>query len=132
VAGLRRREGYPGALGVPYLADEDDVWGPDEGCASGPRVRGRVRTNLALVDDAPVVVVEFSVLTSRGTSPVAYSDPSGWARTSVQESRETSMLDHQAVQDIADRLGYPEAASWVREYRHEYLEGVSRGFVVAE
>ena len=24
---------------------------------------------------------------------------------SVQESRETSMLDHQAVQDIADRLG---------------------------
>ena len=25
----------------------------------------------------------------------------------VQESRGTSMLDHQAVQDIADRLGYP-------------------------
>jgi hypothetical protein len=50
----------------------------------------------------------------------------------VQESRETSMLDHQAVQDIADRLGYPETASWVRENRQAYLEGVSRGFVVAE
>ena len=35
----------------------------------------------------------------------------------VQESRETSMLDHQAVQDIADRLSYPETASWVREHR---------------
>ena len=50
----------------------------------------------------------------------------------VQESRETSMLDHQAVQEIAERLGYPETALWVREHRHEYLEGVSRGFAVAE
>jgi hypothetical protein len=50
----------------------------------------------------------------------------------VQESREASMLDHQAVQEIADRLGYAETALWVRENRHEYLEGVSRGFVVAE
>jgi hypothetical protein len=50
----------------------------------------------------------------------------------VQESRETSMLDYQAVQDIANRLGYPETASWVRENRQAYLEGVSRGFMVAE
>ena len=50
----------------------------------------------------------------------------------VQESRETSMLDYQAVQDIANRLGYPETALWVRENRQAYLEGVSRGFVVAE
>ena len=50
----------------------------------------------------------------------------------VQESRETSMLDHQAVQVVADRLGNPETASWVRENRQAYLEGVSRGFVVAE
>ena len=50
----------------------------------------------------------------------------------VQESRETSMLDHQAVHEIADRLGYPEAASWVREHRQSYLEGLSHGFVVAE
>jgi hypothetical protein len=50
----------------------------------------------------------------------------------VQESRETSMLDHQAVQEIAARLGNPETAFWVREHRQTYLEGVSRGFVVAE
>ncbi len=50
----------------------------------------------------------------------------------VQETREASMLDHQAVQEIAGRLGYPEAALWVREHQQEYLEGVSRGFVVAE
>ena len=50
----------------------------------------------------------------------------------VQESRETSMLDHQAVQDIAVRLDYPETTSWIRENRQAYLEGVSRGFVVAE
>ena len=50
----------------------------------------------------------------------------------VQESRETSMLDHQAVQEIAARLGYPETAFWVREHRQAYLEGVSRGFVVAD
>jgi hypothetical protein len=50
----------------------------------------------------------------------------------VQESRETSMMDHQAVQEIADRLGYPETASWVREHRQAYLEGVSRGFVTTK
>ena len=42
------------------------------------------------------------------------------------------MLDHKAVQEIADRLGYTETALWVREHRHECLEGVSRGFVVAD
>ena len=50
----------------------------------------------------------------------------------VQESRETSMLDHQAVQDIANRLGHPETALWVRDNQQAYLEGVSRGFVVAD
>jgi hypothetical protein len=50
----------------------------------------------------------------------------------VQETREASMRDHQAVQEIADRLGSPETALWIGENRQEYLEGVSRGFVVAE
>ncbi len=50
----------------------------------------------------------------------------------IQETREASMLDHRTVQEIADRLGYSETALWVREHQHEYLEGVSRGFVVAE
>ncbi|HZG63661.1 MAG TPA: DUF5049 domain-containing protein [Rubrobacteraceae bacterium] len=50
----------------------------------------------------------------------------------VQETRAASMLDHQAVQEIAERLGYPEVALWVREHQQEYLEGVSRGFVIAK
>ena len=50
----------------------------------------------------------------------------------VQESEETNMLDYQAVQDIATRMGYPETALWVREHRHEYSEGIFRGFVTAE
>ena len=50
----------------------------------------------------------------------------------VQESGEASMADCRAVQEIATRLGYPEAALWVREHQHEYLEGIFRGFVVDE
>ena len=50
----------------------------------------------------------------------------------VQESGETSMVDHEVVQEIAARMGYPETALWVREHQHEYLEGIFRGFVVAE
>ena len=50
----------------------------------------------------------------------------------VQETKETSMLDHRAVQDIADRLGYPEVTMWVREHQQEYLKGVSRGFIIGE
>ncbi len=42
------------------------------------------------------------------------------------------MVDHQAVQELAARIGYPEAALWVWEHQYEYLEGVFRGFVVAE
>jgi hypothetical protein len=37
----------------------------------------------------------------------------------AQESEETNMLDYQAVQDRAMRMGYPETALWVREHRHE-------------
>jgi hypothetical protein len=42
------------------------------------------------------------------------------------------MLDHQTVQDIANRLGHPETALWVRDNQQAYLEGVSRGFIAAE
>ncbi len=47
-------------------------------------------------------------------------------------TRNVARLDHRAVQEIAARLGYPETTMWVREHQQEYLEGVSRGFVVAE
>lgn len=42
------------------------------------------------------------------------------------------MLHYRAVQDLVNRLGYPETTLWVQENWHEYLEGVSRGFLVAE
>ena len=50
----------------------------------------------------------------------------------VQESGETNMQDHQAVEVIAARMGYPETAQWVHEHRHEYFEGLFRGFVTTE
>ncbi len=50
----------------------------------------------------------------------------------VQESGQTNMLDYQAVQDIATRMGYPETAQWVREHQHLYSEGIFRGFVSTE
>ncbi len=50
----------------------------------------------------------------------------------VQESHETNMLDHLAVQLVAARVGYPDTALWVDEHRHEYTEGLFRGFVAAE
>ena len=50
----------------------------------------------------------------------------------VQESGETNMQDHQAVEAIAARLGYPEAARWVHEHPQEYSEGLFRGFVAEE
>jgi hypothetical protein len=50
----------------------------------------------------------------------------------VQKLGQTSMLDQQAVQDIATRIGYPEAALWVREHQYEYSEGLFRGFAAAQ
>ena len=50
----------------------------------------------------------------------------------VQQLGQTSMLNHQAVQVIATRIGYPEAALWVREHQYEYSEGLFRGFVAAQ
>jgi hypothetical protein len=50
----------------------------------------------------------------------------------VQESEETNMQDHQAVEVVAIRMGYPETALWVYEHQHEYSEGIFRGFVAAE
>jgi hypothetical protein len=43
--------------------------------------------------------------------------------------------EHAGLSDgalYATRIGYPEAALWVDEHRHEYSEGVFRGFVATE
>ena len=47
----------------------------------------------------------------------------------VRESGETPMTDLAKVQYLAARLGYREAASWLKEHPHEYSEGLFRGFV---
>jgi hypothetical protein len=47
----------------------------------------------------------------------------------VRESEETDMLNHRAVQAVADRLGYPETALWIKDHPREYEEGIFRGFV---
>jgi hypothetical protein len=36
------------------------------------------------------------------------------------------------VQDIATRIGCPEAAAWIEDHQHEYSEGLFRGFVAPE
>jgi hypothetical protein len=68
----------------------------------------------------------------RFESPVAIPTIVFDGLETIQRTRETSMLDYQAVQDLALRLGYPETAFWVREHQQAYLEGVSRGFVAVE
>ena len=48
----------------------------------------------------------------------------------VRESGETNtMVDLQAVQAIAARLGYPETVEWIKDHPHDYTEGVFRGLV---
>jgi hypothetical protein len=50
----------------------------------------------------------------------------------VQESAETNMLDYLGGALYCDLHGFPEAGLWVDEHRHEYFEGLFRGFVTAE
>ena len=48
----------------------------------------------------------------------------------IRESGETiNMVDQQAVQALAARLGNPETAEWIEDHPQEYTEGVFRGFV---
>jgi hypothetical protein len=68
----------------------------------------------------------------RFENPVAIPTAVFDGLVTVQETMETSMLDHRAVQVIAARLGYPETTMWVQEHQQEYLEGIPRDLVVAE
>jgi hypothetical protein len=45
----------------------------------------------------------------------------------VQQSGLTNMLDRPRVAELADELGFPEAAAWVREDRGRYATAVFRG-----
>ena len=46
----------------------------------------------------------------------------------VRRSGATNMLDWPAVADVAKRLGFPNAARWVRENPPTYARGVFQGF----
>jgi hypothetical protein len=79
-----------------------------------------------------VVHEEKKSIPKRFEDPIELPSPVSEGLEVVQESEETNMLDYQAVQDIAIRMGYPETALWVREHRHEYSEGMFRGFLSTE
>ena len=48
----------------------------------------------------------------------------------VRLSGLTNMLDRPMVALLAGRLGYPDAARWIKDYPEKYAEGVFRGFCV--
>ena len=46
----------------------------------------------------------------------------------VRLSGLTNMLDRFAVAHLADEMGYPESATWLREHKELYARAVFRGF----
>ncbi|WP_309474758.1 DUF5049 domain-containing protein [Dissulfurirhabdus thermomarina] len=44
----------------------------------------------------------------------------------------TNMLDRPVVADLAEKLGFPEAARWIETHPRDYAEGVFRGFEAEE
>ena len=48
----------------------------------------------------------------------------------VRVSGLTNMLDRDRVAELADDMGYAEAARWIREHRDLYAQAVFHGFEV--
>jgi len=48
----------------------------------------------------------------------------------VRLSGLTNMLDRPMVALLSGRLGYPDAARWIKEYPKIYAEGIFHGFCV--
>ena len=49
----------------------------------------------------------------------------------VRQSGLTNMLDRPRVAEIAEAMGFDEAATWVREHRELYAQAVFHGIEVA-
>jgi len=47
----------------------------------------------------------------------------------VRKSGRTNMFDVRRVAELADEMGYPQAAAWVRRNRQAYSQGIFNGFV---
>jgi len=50
----------------------------------------------------------------------------------VRQSGYTNMLDRPRVIELAEMMGYTEAAEWVRENRNLYAAAIFGGFVADE
>jgi len=50
----------------------------------------------------------------------------------VRMSGQTNMLDRNAVQFLADEMGFHETVIWLHENKKQYAEGVFHGFKVVE
>lgn len=50
----------------------------------------------------------------------------------IRESGYTNMLDRPTVMRLADQLGYPETAEWIRKHKADYAQGIFRGFQAEE
>jgi Mg/Co/Ni transporter MgtE len=48
----------------------------------------------------------------------------------VRQSGITNMLDRERVAELAEAMGFDEAARWVREHRDLYARAVFHGFEV--
>jgi hypothetical protein len=48
----------------------------------------------------------------------------------VRESGLTNMFDRPVVIQLAERMGFPETARWVRAHRDLYATGIFQGFEV--
>ena len=46
----------------------------------------------------------------------------------VRDSGLTNMLDRPVVAQLAEQMGFVEAARWIETHRKEYAEGIFRGF----
>ncbi len=69
----------------------------------------------------------------RFADPVVVPTPVLDGLETVRESGETNnMVDQQAVQAVAARLGYPETVKWIEAHPKEYADGLYRGFVFVQ
>ena len=50
----------------------------------------------------------------------------------VRQSGYTNMIDRPRVIELAEMMGYPEVAEWVRENRNLYAVAIFGGFVADE
>jgi hypothetical protein len=65
------------------------------------------------------------------TAPVAVPLAVYEGIEAVRQSGLTNMLDRPRVAEIAEAMGFDEAATWVREHRERYAQAVFHGIEVA-